>query len=140
MLNKLMELMLTALSQIRCGPPAPRALSLSPPPYVLPPLAAARIIVARRLLSQSTTQLVSHSERVFSDLLQVHVAGGHCKSNALFKRACCHFGGSIPRALCQEFGKLCPGCKVAAPRKKVQAGHTPIVTKGFGSRGLLLTY
>ena len=85
----------------------------------------------------ASVKVVSHRDRVFEDLLDMHMAGGHAKNVTLYKRCVIKFGKSIPREMCIEFGKLCPGCNQVAPRTKVAAGHQPIVTKGFGTRGQL---
>ena len=42
---------------------------------------------------------------------------------------------SITCSMCARFVKLCPVCIRAQPRKAKAAGHQPIITHGFCSRG-----
>ena len=41
----------------------------------------------------------------------------------------------MPRPSQDLFVSCCPVCVEGKPRKTITAGHTPILTKGFGTRG-----
>ena len=69
----------------------------------------------------SQTMFVSHRGRLFGDIKRVHMLSGHSKAVTLHKFAQQKFGSSIPRWACEIFGKLCPGCNEAAPRRLVRA-------------------
>uniref|UniRef100_A0A6T7E1G9 Uncharacterized protein n=1 Tax=Coccolithus braarudii TaxID=221442 RepID=A0A6T7E1G9_9EUKA len=69
------------------------------------------------IASTSQTQFVCHLGRLFNDLLHLHVGTGHSKAVILHKAAQAKFGVSIPRWACTIFGKLCPGCNMATPRR-----------------------
>ena len=79
--------------------------------------------------------VISHAGRVFEDLLKIHVAGGHCKSKTLWARVQAKHGGSIPQEVALAFVKSCPTCAIQSTRKPSSAGHKPILTRGFGTKG-----
>ncbi|KAL3897087.1 MAG: hypothetical protein SGPRY_013124 [Prymnesium sp.] len=80
--------------------------------------------------------VVSHRNRIFDDIHAQHVEGGHCKNKALYDRVFKAHGGSISHKIQQDlFVSCCPMCVEGKPRKAVTAAHTPILTKGFGTRG-----
>ena len=78
---------------------------------------------------------VSHQGRVFEDLHKIHLDGGHCKSRTFAGRVAAAHGKSIPGWVLDLFVLCCPTCCRRKPRKPTSAGHKPILTKGFGSRG-----
>jgi len=82
-----------------------------------------------------STLIVSHQGRCFEDLRGVHSAGGHSKSTTFQNAVKNKFGKSIPGWVCIAFTETCPTCVRKLPRKPDSAGHQPILTKGFGSRG-----
>jgi hypothetical protein len=45
------------------------------------------------------------------------------------------FGASIPRWACELFVKTCPSCIRGSIRPTHKAGHRPIISLGFASRG-----
>ena len=59
----------------------------------------------------------------------------HAKDKGLHKACAEIYGTTIKREHALEFVKCCPVCIQAKPRKKQVAGHKPIITHGFGSRG-----
>ena len=59
----------------------------------------------------------------------------HCKDVQLFRAVSDFYGTSVKRDACLAFVKCCPHCIQARPRKPKAAGHKPIRTKGFASRG-----
>ena len=79
--------------------------------------------------------IVSHEGRMFADLLEAHTAIGHGKAKAFREQVKGKFGKSIPHWMQEEFLKLCPLCTRRQPRKTETAGHKPIMTVGFGTRG-----
>ena len=80
------------------------------------------------------TVLVSHQGRVFNDLRDVHIEGGHCKGMAFRTAMDLKFGKSVPHWVLSIFLRTCPTCTRRLPRKPSSAGHKPILTKGLGSR------
>ena len=81
------------------------------------------------------TQEVVPLEDAFNILYKIHVDNGHPKDRSLHKKVDTKYGRSITRSLCKALSDLCPKCQQASTRKPYQPGHTPIITKGFGSRG-----
>ena len=59
----------------------------------------------------------------------------HAKTLQLYKASLELHGPSITRSMCARFVKLCPVCIRAQPRKARAAGHQPIITHGYCSRG-----
>ena len=78
---------------------------------------------------------VSHQGRVFEDLHKIHLHGGHCRNRTFNGRVVAAHGKSIPHWVLDLFVQCCPTCCRRKPRKPQSAGHKPILTKGFGSRG-----
>ena len=81
------------------------------------------------------TVIVSHQGRAFEDLEALHLAGGHSKGRSLENAVQTKHGKTIPRWACALFTEACPSCVKKLPRKVPTAGHQPILTSGFGSRG-----
>ena len=86
------------------------------------------------VVSMENMQVVSHQGRVFDDILRLH-SSGHAKGKALRDKVTTRHGRSIPQWVQEIFIKCCPVCTQASTRVHPPAGHTPIITRGFGSRG-----
>ena len=68
------------------------------------------------------------------------VPENHNKDLALFKACKDAYGSSVPRLASCLFVKCCPVCiKSVRVRKRKVAGFQPIITKGFGKRGQVMT-
>jgi hypothetical protein len=81
---------------------------------------------------------VSCCSTCFVDIRAVHIASGtHMKGNKLLNAVKAKFGASIPRWACEMFTATCPSCIRGSIRITHKAGHQPIITLGFGSRGQL---
>ena len=81
---------------------------------------------------------VSCRSTCFVDIRAVHIASGtHMKGNKLLDAVKAKFGASIPRWVCEMFTATCPSCIWRSTRITHKAGHQPIMTLGFGSRGQL---
>ena len=63
------------------------------------------------------------------------VAELHAKDEQLFRAVRERYGSSVRREACLTFVKCCPHCIQARPRQPKAAGHKPIHTQGFASRG-----
>ena len=74
-------------------------------------------------------------EDLFAVLREAHIGTGHGKTLAMYKKLQArHF--NISREMCEVFKNECATCKITQSQgKKVRAGHKPIVTAGFGTRG-----
>ena len=59
----------------------------------------------------------------------------HTKGRTLIARVKEKFGKSIPQWVQNIFTDTCPRCIEKMECKKTTAGHQPILTRGFGSRG-----
>uniref|UniRef100_A0A7S4BF11 Integrase zinc-binding domain-containing protein n=1 Tax=Chrysotila carterae TaxID=13221 RepID=A0A7S4BF11_CHRCT len=79
--------------------------------------------------------LVTTDERIFDDIYPIHVEGGHRKARTFYMAVHNRFGGGVPRWVCDLLCETCPLCVQKLTRKASSAGHKPIITKGFGSRG-----
>lgn len=79
-------------------------------------------------------RIVLHAENMYSELLTVHVAGGHCKARTFDLRVKDKYS-RIPRWVCEILCDTCSICVARSTRKATTPGHQPILTKGFGSRG-----
>lgn len=77
---------------------------------------------------------VLHTENMYDELFAVHKQGGHAKARSLEMRAKLTFA-RIPRWVTNLVCETCPTCVTRVNRKVTSAGHTPIITKGMGSRG-----
>jgi hypothetical protein len=74
-------------------------------------------------------------EDLFGILREGHVANGHGKEFVLYKRLSRRYF-NISREMCMKCVNDCVTCiKMKASVKKARAGHRPIFTVGFGSRG-----
>ncbi|KAL3916466.1 MAG: hypothetical protein SGPRY_006810, partial [Prymnesium sp.] len=89
----------------------------------------------KKKASLEEVMVVSHRDRMFDDICKIHVNGGHCKGRALHDAVHKAHGASISHKIQDLFVSYCPTCIEARPRKAMLAGHTPILTKGFGTRG-----
>ena len=59
----------------------------------------------------------------------------HAKDKQLYKAVQELYGISVKKEACQLFVKCCPFCIQARPRQPKAAGHKPLITAGFSSRG-----
>ena len=83
-----------------------------------------------------TYLIVSHYDRMFDDLHSIHCNGNdHPKARTLAARVKEKFGKSIPIWVQKIFTNTCPRCIEKLERKIPTAGHQPILTRGFGTRG-----
>ena len=81
-------------------------------------------------------QDVSNYDQMFGDLHSIHCEGNdHPKARMLAARVKNKFGKSIPVWVQKIFTDTCPRCIEKMERKKPTAGHQPILTRGFGTRG-----
>ena len=65
----------------------------------------------------------------------VALAELHAKDQQLYKAVGERYGSAVKRDACLTFVKCCPHCIQACPRQPKAAGHKPIRTEGFASRG-----
>ena len=65
----------------------------------------------------------------------IHEEKGHAKSKALRDAVKIKYGKSIPQWAMNLFIETCPICQRGTARKAESAGHMPILTRGFGTRG-----
>jgi hypothetical protein len=82
-------------------------------------------------------QRVAKYSRIFDVLREIHeleMGNDHPKSKTLYRRVYMKYGKSIPRWVCEMFPLFCPVCIRSNPRKKVQAGHQPLLTRGMNVR------
>lgn len=78
--------------------------------------------------------VVLHEGNLFKTLHEVHVQGGHAKGRAFEKRVKEKFS-RVPRWAHEFIVACCAICIQRRSRPTMTAGHTPILTRGFGSRG-----
>jgi hypothetical protein len=80
-------------------------------------------------------KIVSYEEAIINYINSYHDSG-HVESCRLFKRVRDRYLGSSEK-LCEAFSSTCLTCikqrRLAKVRGRVRAGHTPIITDGFGS-------
>lgn len=75
------------------------------------------------------------NEDLFGVLRDAHIQTGHAKGEKMWMRLKKTYN-NISRELCNEFPKTCLACtKTRSKPHKPAAGHTPIQSVGFGSRG-----
>ncbi|KAL3922132.1 MAG: hypothetical protein SGPRY_004671, partial [Prymnesium sp.] len=89
----------------------------------------------KKKASLEKIMVVSHRDRLFDDIYKIHINSGHCKDRALHDAEQKAHGASISHKIQDLFGPCYPTCIGDRPRKTMVAGHTPILTKGFGTRG-----
>lgn len=77
---------------------------------------------------------VSHYSAIFDAIKKEHLPM-HRKRLSLFEEVKSKFADSIPLWACVAFCNLCPVCVRRQHKKKPKAGHQPIVTPGYGTRG-----
>ena len=81
-------------------------------------------------------QIVSNYDRMFTDIHSIHSDGNdHPKARTLAARIKVKFGRSIPLWVQKIFTDTCPRCIEKMERRKPTAGHQPILTRGFATRG-----
>ena len=82
---------------------------------------------------------VQHYGTLFESLRSIHqLERDHKKSHTLYAVSQKRFGKSVPRWCAQAIGDTCPVCiSRHMLRKQPTAGHQPILSRGFGSRGQL---
>ncbi|KAL3929074.1 MAG: hypothetical protein SGPRY_002114 [Prymnesium sp.] len=85
--------------------------------------------------SLEEVMVVLHRDRMFDDIYKIHVNGGHCKGRALHDAVHKAHRASISHKIQDLFVSCCSTCIEGRPRKPMVAGHTPTLTKGFGTRG-----
>ena len=73
-------------------------------------------------------------EDAFEIIHSCHITNGHPKGLSLYKRLEVQHGKSITKDMCIQYSNLCPGCIRQLSKKPTQAGHTPMLSKGFGAR------
>jgi len=73
-------------------------------------------------------------EDAFKIIHSCHVSNGHPKGLSLYKRLVQKYGKSITKNMCIHFSNLCPDCQRQMTKKPTQAGHTPLLSEGFGAR------
>ena len=79
---------------------------------------------------------VGHQGNAFENISAVHVSNGaHRKARTLHDACKVIFGKSYPQWLTDILCGTCAICICKSVRKKPKAGHQPIISKGFGSRG-----
>ena len=85
-------------------------------------------------------QQVLHRGNVFDHILQIHTGGVgngrvcHSKARTFLNAVKTKYGRSVPEWATDLLCATCPVCIRQKPRKKPTAGHTPIITAGFGAR------
>lgn len=79
-------------------------------------------------------RIVLHQENMYPQLVGVHEAGGHCKARSFDNKVKAKYS-RIPRWVLELLCDVCRVCVSRLHRKPTSAGHQPILTKGFGSRG-----
>jgi hypothetical protein len=82
-------------------------------------------------------QRVAKYSRIFDALREIHeleMGNDHPKAKTLYKRVFMKYGKSVPRWVCEMFPLFCPVCVRSNPRKKVKAGHQPLLTRGMNVR------
>lgn len=77
---------------------------------------------------------VVHEGNLFKLLYELHVEGGHMKGRTFEKKIKDKFC-RVPRWAHEAIVKCCATCIGRKPRPQFTAGHTPIISRGFGSRG-----
>ena len=79
--------------------------------------------------------VVSHQARAFDDMYTIH-KNGHHKSRAFRNLVQAKYGHSIPQWCFEALTDTCPTCVRQLKRSvKGTAGHCPIITRGYGTRG-----
>ena len=85
--------------------------------------------------SNSESAIAAAKEDFFNILREGHLATGHGKEHVLFRHLSRRFF-NITREMCSIFANDCTTCiKMRSYSKTPRAGHKPILTEGFGSRG-----
>lgn len=79
-------------------------------------------------------KIVLHTENMYAHLKGVHEASGHCKARSFETKVKVHYS-RVPRWAMELICDTCPICVARVNRKPSSAGHQPILTRGFGSRG-----
>lgn len=82
----------------------------------------------------SKYRIVLHMQNMYAHLVGVHEAGGHCKARSFEMKVKAKYA-RIPRWVLELICETCPICVSRVNRKPASAGHQPILTRGFGSRG-----
>lgn len=68
---------------------------------------------------------------VLQDIHEVEMGNDHPKAKTIYKSVCSRYWRSIPCSVCELFPLFCPVCIRANMRKKPQAGHQLLPTKGM---------
>jgi len=93
------------------------------------------VLVFTKYATVEEAQVVSHTGRIFDDLVQCHVLesahAGHQNTDAKVKQK---HGKSIPRHAIQLFLNNCDVLRKTETIKKLPSGSTPIVSKMFMER------
>jgi hypothetical protein len=85
--------------------------------------------------NEENCTIAAATEDLFSILREAHVATGHGKELATFKHVSRRYF-NVSRQMCLFFANDCSTClKMRCHSQKQRAGHKPILTVGFGSRG-----
>ena len=85
--------------------------------------------------SENGPSAAAPKEDLFNILRESHLATGHGKELAMYKHVSRRYC-NITREMCNMFSLECTTCiKMKNYVKKPRAGHKPILTVGFGSRG-----
>jgi len=72
-------------------------------------------------------------ENLFDGLKEIH-GHDHPKGLTMYHRVAGRYC-NVPRSACKLFTETCPRCIEKVDRRSTTAGHQPILTHGFGSRG-----
>jgi hypothetical protein len=70
---------------------------------------------------------------LFDELTEIHGVN-HCKGRIFYNR-CKEKYANVTQEVTKLFTDTCQLCVKSLPRKKPTPGHTPILTRGFGSQG-----
>ncbi len=74
-------------------------------------------------------------EDIFNVLREAHLATGHGKELVMYRGVSRDYF-NVSRVICAMFCNECATCLLTRSNlKKTKAGHRPILTTGFGSRG-----